>query len=181
MVESNFIFVKDAILRQNLDDAFAHILVLLPLLESVTYNDGAKSSFRKTIIIYTASIIEALLFYVVDTEIVEQALKTYSWELQNKKVLHKVSGNHEIVAGDFKRMIIKTKKEKLNLGQICTLLRDERILTKPLFDKVDAIRELRNSQHFGLRKEVRSFSKKDLERAFSVASEIKNFVRARAR
>jgi len=63
MLESNFIFVKNEILRQNLDEAFNHIITLLPFTESTNYKEPAKSAFRKTIIIYTASIIEALLFY----------------------------------------------------------------------------------------------------------------------
>ena len=66
--DSNFPFIDNPVLRKNIDEAFDHILTLLPFTESEDYNEPAKSAFRKTIIIYTASIVEALLFYVLDTE-----------------------------------------------------------------------------------------------------------------
>ena len=47
MTESNFPFVKNEILRQNLDEAFDHILTLLPFTESVTYNEAAKALFER--------------------------------------------------------------------------------------------------------------------------------------
>lgn len=179
MPESNFPFIKKVVLRQNLDTAFDHILTLLPFTESSTYNDVAKSSFRKTIIIYTASIIEALLFHVVDTELTEEDLSVSTWNLVNKKTLHEVGGDHHVVAGDFKIKITKLKKDKLNLGGICDLLKEKKIVVEPLLGRVDAVRKLRNSQHIGPDKTVRSFSKKDLENAFSVASDVKSFVKAR--
>lgn len=179
MAGSNFSFIKDPILQQNLDEAFEHIIILLPFTESLTYNDVAKSSFRKTIIIYTASIIEALLFHVIDNELNEEDLTVSVWELVNEKTLHEVNDNHKIVAGDHKVKNTKIKKEKLNLSQICDLLKKKKILKEPLLGKIDAIRELRNSQHIGPNKKVKSFSKADLENAFSVASDVKSFVKTR--
>lgn len=179
MTGSNFSFVKDPVLRQNLDDAFDHIVILLPFSESKTYNDVAKSSFRKTMIIYTASIIEALLFHIIDTELDEKGLTTSSWNLVNKKTLHDVDNSHKIVAGDYKMKVERMKKDKLNLGQICDILKERGILSEPLFGQVDAIRVLRNSQHIGPTKKVKSFSEADLENAFSVASDVKSFVKDR--
>ncbi len=179
MTGSNFPFIVDSVLRQNLDDAFQHILILLPFSESVTYDDTAKSSFRKTIIIYTASIVEALLYHVVDTILSEQDLETSCWELANQSVLYEVSDSHKIIAGDFKLKIEQTKKGKLNLGQINTLLKDRRIISKLLFDKIDKVRELRNSQHIGTHRAVKAFTKADLEGAFAVASDVKAFVKAK--
>ncbi len=42
---TNFDFVKDKILRQNLDIVFNHILVLIPFTESDTYNEEIKKFF----------------------------------------------------------------------------------------------------------------------------------------
>lgn len=181
MPGSNFPFISDSVLRQNLDDAFQHILVLLPFSESVTYDDTAKSSFRKTIIIYTASIVEALLYHIVDTKLSEKDLETSCWELTNKNVLHKVNDSHKIIAGDLKLKVEQTKKDKLNLGQINTLLKDKKIVSKALFDQIDKVRELRNSQHIGPHRAVRAFTKTDIEGAFAVASDVKAFVKAKVR
>ena len=179
MTVSSFPFIADSVLRQNLDDAFQHILVLLPFSESVTYDETAKSSFRKTIIIYTASIIEALLYYVVDTKLSEKDLETSCWELTNKNVLYEVSDSYKIIAGELKLKVEQTKKGKLNLGLINTLLKDKKILSKTLFDKIDNVRELRNSQHIGPHRAVKAFTKDDMEVAFAVASDVKTFVKTR--
>ena len=181
MADSNFPFVTDPVLRQNLDEAFQHILVLLPFSESVTYDETAKSSFRKTIIIYTASIIEALLYHLVDTKLTEKDIEVQTWELVNKNVLYEVDDTHKIVAGDYKLKVAQTKKDKLNLGMIGQLLKDKGVLSKLLFDKVDWIRELRNNQHIGPHKAVKAFTKADIERAFSIASDVKTFVKGKVR
>lgn len=178
MPGSNFPFITDHVLRQNLDAAFQHILVLLPFSESVTYDDTAKSSFRKTIIIYTASIIEALLYHVVDTKLSEKDLETSCWELDNKSVLYEVSDSHHIIAGDFRLKVTQTRKDKLNMGMINDILKKKKIVSKTLFDKVDKVRELRNSQHIGPHRAVKAFTKMDLEGAFAVASDVKVFVSA---
>jgi len=159
MAGSNFPFITDPILRQNLDDAFQHIVVLIPFSESATYNDAAKNSFRKTIIIYTASIIEALLFHLVDKKLNEQDLVDICWELTNKQVLYDVSDSHQIVAGDWKQKITATKKDKLNLGGINSLLKSKKIIGNVLYDKVDLVRKLRNSQHIGPHTSIKSFPK----------------------
>lgn len=120
-----------------------------------------------------------MLFHIIDTELDEEGLVTSSWELVNKKTLHEVDDNHKVVAGDYKMKVAKMKKEKLNLGQICDLLKERGILKEPLLGQVDAIRVLRNSQHIGPNKKIKSFTKKDLENAFSVASDVKSFVKTR--
>lgn len=181
MTESNFPFVKNEVLCQNLDEAFDHILTLLPFTESITYNEAAKSAFRKTIIIYTALIVEALLFYIFDEEFTDaEVAEFYSiWELKNQQVLYKIDSLHEIVAGDYKKILGKTGKEKMNLGQISDFLKAKKIINPSLFIKIDVIRKLRNEQHIGTHKKVRVYSKKDIEEAFFVARAVKEFVHER--
>lgn len=181
MTESNFPFVKNEILRQNLDEAFNHILVLLQFIESANYNEAAKSAFCKTIIIYTASIVEALLYHVLDKEFTDGDLKEFysSWELTDKKVLHKINDSHHIVAGDYKKVVGKTGKEKMNLGQITDFLKKKEVLSKNLFETVGEIRVLRNEQHISTHAQVKSYTTGDLEKAFSIAREVKEFVQKR--
>jgi len=66
MNESHFSFIRNNTLRKNIDETFDHIITLIPFAESSTYNKEAKSAFCKTIIIHTASIIEAMLYYLLD-------------------------------------------------------------------------------------------------------------------
>ncbi|PIQ68266.1 MAG: hypothetical protein COV91_05045 [Candidatus Taylorbacteria bacterium CG11_big_fil_rev_8_21_14_0_20_46_11] len=178
MKESNFAFVENEVFRQNLDEAFDHITTLLPFTESVTYNEAAKSAFCKTIIIYTALIVEALLFYVLDKKFTESDIEDFytSWELKNMKVLYSVNDSHQIVAGDYSRILGKTGKEKMNLGQIIDFLKAKKAIDSGLFVRLDVIRKLRNEQHIGTHKKVRVYSKKDITDAFSIARDVKKFV-----
>lgn len=175
MSNSSFGFISNEILRQNLDESFDHIVNLIPLIDSGVYSDTATGAFRKTCIIYTASIIEALLFHIIDTQLSDEDLTEYTWKLTNKKVLFKVNDSYEIVAGDYKKEGKVLDKEKLNLGSNSKILRDKKILTKSLFDKIDEVRILRNGQHIGPNKDIKQYTKKDLEKAFSVASDVKTF------
>ena len=59
---SNFAFIDDEVLKTNLDIAFDHIIELITISDS-DFKPLLISSFRKTIIILMASIIEALLLW----------------------------------------------------------------------------------------------------------------------
>jgi len=169
-------------LRENLDKSFDHILTLLPFTESKTYNEDAKSAFRKTIIIYTASIVEALLFYVLDTEFTDEDMKEYysTWELKDKKVFYVVDERNEIVGGVHRKVSGKTGKDKMNLGQIMDFLKNKGVLNDNLYKKIDEIRSMRNEQHIATHTRVPTYGKVRLEKAFSVAREVKEFVRERS-
>lgn len=176
---SNFPFVNNDVLRTNLDEAFDHILTLLPFTEAKTYNATAKSAFRKTIIIYTASIVEALLFHVLDTCFTEDDIAEHysSWQLKNKKDLHEVADGHKIVSGDYKKIPGDGRKEKLNLGQINSFLKEKGILSEDLFGEIGKIQRLRNEQHINTQTKVKVYTRRDLETAFSVAREVKEFAK----
>ncbi len=181
MAGSNFPFISNTVLQKDLDESFEHILTLLPFTESKSYNEAAKSAFRKTIIIYTASIVEALVFYVVDTEFSDDDIREYysTWELKDKKVLHVIDSEHEIVSGTYCKVLAKSGKDKMNLGQIIKFLKDKKILDEDLYKEVDQIRAFRNEQHIGTHRSVPIYGKKKLEKAFSIAKDVKEFVRER--
>ena len=177
---TNFDFIRDKILRQNLDTVFNHILTLVPFTKSNNYDDEAKSSFRKSIIISTASIVEALLFYILDKNFKDSDISEFysNWEIKNKQVLYTVKkGEYEIIAGEYKKIQSKTTKEKMNIGQIANFLKAKNIIDKKIFDKIDKLRILRNEQHIGTHKIIKIYSEKQLESAFSIASNIKEFTK----
>lgn len=180
MIKSQFAFIQNnEILRNNLNQVFDHILVLLPFTESKTYDSVAKSSFRKTIIIHTASIIEALLFYMLDNKFSDKDItKFYShWKLKNEHILYTISKSHKIICGNYEKIPGNIKKKtKMNLGQIVNFLKENKLLDEKLFAKVSSVRKLRNDQHIGAHQNVKTYSSKDLEDSFSVAREIKNFI-----
>ena len=67
----------------------------------------------------------------------------------------------------------KIKFEKLNLGNINNSLKAKDCIEDELFKKIDRVRQLRNEQHIGIHKEIKDYTKADLEFVFSVAKEVK--------
>lgn len=76
---SHFIFIGDKILRKNLDIALDYIVELIALSKSKSYKDKPVliSSFRKSIVIHTASIIEASLFWKLKQKIKRTIKRIY--------------------------------------------------------------------------------------------------------
>ncbi len=174
---SNFPFVSDKILQSNLDMSFAHIVDLLTLSESDQYKGKnlLVSSLRKTIIIHTASIIEALLLWKF-----KQICKTDKVELDNEwrypdiRVIYPVNSSEEVIAG------IRRKEQKdldrLDFRRITDLCQKHKIIkSKRLREGIDRVRELRNRMHIGGLPELeKEYTKNDLEFCFKIAKKVKD-------
>lgn len=172
---SNFPFVTDNILRENMDITFDHLTELVYLSESPNYNSILKSSFRKTTIIYTASIIEAMLFWFLKNKISESELKRETKIFKISKEIYKINNKEKIVLGEDLIKTEQIKFSKLNLVDINTLCKDNRIITDSMFKNIDKVRELRNKLHIGTLTVIETdYSKDDLEFVFSVAKEVKH-------
>lgn len=174
---SNFPFIDDEIMRENLDIAFDHLTELTYLCETPRYNSVLKSSFRKTTIIYTASIIEALLLWFLKRRIKEADLKRETKIFKISKDIYKINNEERIVLG---KDVIKTEQfkfSKLNLVDINSICKNNGIITDKMFKDVDKVRALRNRLHIGTLVVVeKDYTKIDLEFVFSVAKEVKKFV-----
>ncbi|KKU80680.1 MAG: hypothetical protein UY07_C0036G0007 [Parcubacteria group bacterium GW2011_GWA1_47_8] len=171
---SNFPFITDDVLRENLDIAFDHLTELILLSESPKYNPVLKSSFRKTTIIYTASIIEAILLWFLKKKVKEVDLKRETKRFKIEKEIYQISDAEKIVLGKDVTTVEQIKFSKLNLADINTLCKENGIITDSIFKKVNKVRELRNKLHIGTLTVIeKDYSKKDLEFVFSVAREIK--------
>ncbi|MCX6717740.1 MAG: hypothetical protein NTU76_03650 [Candidatus Taylorbacteria bacterium] len=174
---SNFSFVTDPIIKENLDTTFDHLLELLSLSESPVYPLNLRSGFRKTIIIYTASIIEALLFWMLRERKTEEEIAEDEIEFKIIKIIYEINDDERIVLGKDCKKKNRYKFEKLNLNQINDLCQKNNLISKDIFNKVDKVRILRNRLHISTLKTVENeYSKTDLEFVFSVAREVKDVV-----
>lgn len=174
---SYFSFVKNTVLEENLNVAFNHILTLIPLSESKAIGHLEKSSFHKTIIIYTASIIEALLFYIVCEKCSKNDLDINTWEIKNIKDIFVIDQSRKIIGGEYELKKSTTQLDKMNLGDINNFLFGKKLINKGLFSDIDKVRILRNDQHFGPHQIVKEYSKADMEFVFSVAKDVKSLVK----
>ena len=173
MNTSRFAFVEDSVTRTHLDRAFELIVELVTLSEARSYTNELKSSFRKTIIIYTASIIEAELLLALRSATNE----TDCGECREVigETLYEISDMKRIVLVEMKFSPIKFSK--LNLDQINKLCKSKNLINAELSKRIDVVRDLRNRQHLGSLSEIEvMYTKQDLELIFSVAKETINRV-----
>lgn len=173
---SHFPFVSNRILQSNLDLSFNHIVDLLALSESDQYKgkDVLVSSLRKTIIIHTASIIEALLLWklkqVCNTGQIEL---DDEWRYFNIKIIHPLSDSEEIIAGFRKKE--QKDLDRLDFLRITDICQKYKIIkSKKIREDIDKVRVLRNRMHIGGLTELeKEYSKSELEFCFKVAKSIK--------
>ncbi len=177
---SNFDFVRDDVLRENLDKVFDHIVELISLSESSSYDRVLKSSFRKTVIIYTASIIEALLLHILKESKAEEECASVNIEkkFRVEKWIYEVDEAKWIVLGESREERPKVRFEKMNLDNINKFCKEFNLIPEKLSSDVEKVRDLRNRQHLGgLSKVDRTYTKRDLEYVFSVARKVKKQAR----
>lgn len=156
-----FEFIKNDVLRINLERTFTHILDLVAAASAQGMAEVAKSSFRKTCIIHISSIIEALLFYHMESSLTDKNLREQVHKYTVKS-LYTVSETKDIVAGEREIITKPLDKKKLNLGQLQKILIKHRLITRSLNDRVTQVRELRNHQHLSTQSGIREYTSDDL-------------------
>lgn len=99
--------------------AFDHIVDVLTVSEAKDYEhkEPLVSSLRKTIVIHTASIIEALLLWKLKQVINKKEVElSNEWKYINVKILHKISSSEEIIGAKRKK---ETRKiDRLDFNRI---------------------------------------------------------------
>jgi len=177
---SNFAFIDNDILRKNLDIAFDHIIELLAVSDSDFYKNKPLliSSFRKTIIILMASIIEALLLWklkrTTKSKIIELSDEYKYFDIRTLHVINK-KVKEEIIAG--KRKKERKKLDRLDFIRIIDLCFKYNIFKKVLHNELNKVRKLRNKLHIGgLEKIEKKYTQKDLKFVFSVAKKVDSVV-----
>jgi hypothetical protein len=180
MITNQFNFISDSTLKTNVSEVFEHIVKLIEIVDNPAYPVEAKSAFCKTIIIHTGSIIEALLFSLLDVRYTDDEIKMHyaSWQLEKPHhQLHVVDSTHFVVAGQYKLMAGKLGKNKINLSQVCDFLKLKGDITAEMHKSVSRVRDLRNEQHLSTQKKLKSYARKDVAEVFEVARKVKEFVR----
>jgi len=147
---SNFPFVKKVALRNNIDQVFSHIIDLLALSESETYeNDRTRifvSNLRKTIIIHTASIIEALLRWKLIEQIEGKTIElSDDWIYKNVKILYESKEDGQVVGAI--RNKVKKNAEQLDFIRIIDVALKHKIITKKIWENLHTVRKYRNRLH----------------------------------
>ncbi len=144
MQNIDFSFIKESVLRRNVEKISSDVLKLELLL-----NDASKEvvdCLRKTVVIYTASIIEALVFWKIREEITtERVILKDEWKYKDVKVLYAISNDSEIIGAERNRE--ERSIDKLDFHTMIRISKDKRIFSNVLLKDLDQVRQLRNEIH----------------------------------
>ena len=180
MTPNQFNFIPDSTLQASVGVVFEHIVKLIEIVDNLSYPQEAKSALCKTIIIHTSSIIEALLFSLLDLRYSDDDIKAHyaTWQLTKPfHQLHEVNPGHNVVAGQYKLVSGKLGKTKLNFSQICDFLKAQGDITPEMHKSISKVRDMRNEQHLATQKKLKTYTRKDVAEVFVTARQIKEFVR----
>lgn len=171
---SRFSFIEDEVLRKNLDLTFDLVVNLATVTKSVGYTEPVRSSFRKVTIITTASIIEALLMYILKKKITESKVLKVSQDTEIIKSLMKLDDGTRIV--HLKDIEKKEKWDKLNLGNLIDIAGDNGICDSDpgLATDIRQVKDLRNKQHISTLEVVDGgYTTENVEFVFKTAGRVK--------
>lgn len=179
-LEARFSFIDNDVLRENVVIYFRYIIFLLSLSEE-KHIDTLKYSLYKDIIVYTASIIESLLEYVIKREVLlgranEDVLGYGKKSVNIGKVRHECNDmyNEVIEVMQTRKYPKLGSKDRIDFKDVTSGAKKVGILDDALFKKAEKLREKRNTIHLSTLTKSSDdyFNKSDVDDAFGWAHDI---------
>lgn len=175
--EGRFGFLSNEILRENLAIKMQYIIFLVSLEDEYELPGALTYSTFKTIIIYTASIVESLINYklhqLMDEKRVDGArVMGMEEKYQMIKEAYKISEKEKICVV---KKVTKPKKlsERMDFQDLNRAAKRSGLFNDELFKKAEKIRDARNRIHpYSLKEVDDKYTKKDIDLIFAMASDI---------
>ena len=144
MQNIDFSFIKEPVLRRNVEKISSDVLKLELLL--IDASKEVVDCLRKTIALYTASIIEALVFLKIREGVADEKITLKNeWKYKDVKVLYAISNASEIIGAERNRE--ERAIDKLDFNTMIRIGKDKRIFASVLLKDLDRVRQLRNEIH----------------------------------
>ncbi len=178
-LKKRFDFIKDDILKENVAINMQYVIFLYSLEKEYKLPGATTYSAFKTIILYTASIIESLLNYKLKELAKEGKIKNDKiMTIEEKYIyiadLHIISSEEKICGvkkvKKYKQLDNKTTFLDLNkIAKRCNLFNEQ------LFKKSEKLRKVRNKIHLATLAEIdNKYSQSDIDDVFEIAKDIIN-------
>lgn len=176
-LEKRFDFIKNDILRSNIAIAFQYVSFLVSLDGKGKVRGPVIHSIYKNIILYTASIVESCVHYIlkeyIDCGIIDSTdVMPFSWKYKNIKELYLVSEDEKIV-GAMKYRSHEKMQSNTQFKSLNEAAKKAKLFDQSLFEKAEELRSKRNKIHLaGLEKVDDYYDKKTVDEVFGIATEI---------
>ena len=175
--KEKFDFVKDDILRENIAINMQYVMFLYSLEREYELPGATTYSAFKTIILYTASIVEGLVNYKLKELIKEGKIESSKIMTTEEKYiyiadLHTISSEEKICGVKkvkrYKQLDDKTIFLDLNrAAKRCNLFNEQ------LFKKSEKLRKMRNKIHLATLTEIdNKYSQSDIDNVFEIAKDV---------
>ncbi len=175
--ENRFLFVKNEILRENISISMQYVIFLVSLEEEYELPGATTYSVFKTIILYTASIIESLISYrlkqmIKNNVVTNDKIMGKEEKYPEIKELYKIS-NTEKICGVKKVIMRKKLSDNTMFQELNRAAKKAGLFTYPLFEKAEKLKEIRNRIHLsGLTDIEDKYSKSDIIKVFEIAKSL---------
>lgn len=136
----------------------------------------------KDVIVHTACIVEAVLHHILELHAKNEEEKLYekSWTFIDPHPIHRIGEMEEIVWCRRKKKRLEIRRY-MDFKKMNELSLDLGILNRPLFEKCEMMRKLRNNIHLsGLTHIDAQYKERDLDETFAIAKAVMELAETRA-
>ena len=144
---NRFIFIEDIKLQEVLY-LFSGYVSYIYFEEIIKQNisEELKEIKAHTIFIYLGSIIEAVVYYYVQTKLNDEKSKRKYLEIEWFKKLQKVKETNDLYICKLETKEINFNKS-INFNALINWLKDKKLINKKIIEKIDFFRKMRNLVH----------------------------------
>lgn len=174
--EARFKAIDNPVLRSNLTISLKYIVFLITVSAQLDLTGSLLYSIYKNIILYTASICESVLHYIVKKFINQDqsnlAIMPEEWKDEDVKEIYRISADKKICS--VTRHKISTKfTNQIQFQTLIKAAKNAKLINENLAVKLDDLREKRNRIHLAaLEKTDDYYDKDDINAAFRTAKDL---------
>ncbi|MCK5466202.1 hypothetical protein KAI56_01740 [Candidatus Parcubacteria bacterium] len=175
--KENFDFIKNDILKENIAINMQYVFFLYSLEREYELPGATTYSVFKTIILYTASIVESLLNYKLKELIKEGKIESSKIMTVEDKYIHiadlHIVSPKERICGVKKIKKYKQLTDGTTFKDLNKVAKNCDLFNERLFKKSEKLREMRNKIHLVALTEIdNKYSQSDIDNVFEIAKDI---------
>ncbi len=177
-----FEFITNETLKTNLSISFQYIIFLIKVETELHTTGAVEYSIFKNVIQYTASIVEGVMHYGLETaiknkKVSENSIMPKTESYSSKKLLYRIDSQTEIL-GVTKNISSEKFKKNTQFKTKCDAYKRGKLIDSDLIERVNTLREKRKKIHLaGLKQVENYYTKTDINSAFQTANKIIEAVR----
>jgi len=173
--EKHFDFIKDEKIKYSLELFESYVFSVYESLQDC--NDKFLYDFKKhTIMIYIGSVVEAMVYYFAKEKLSnKEKYRRKYLEIEEFRKLQDIKKTENLYICELVKKEISLN-DSINFKALIDWLKDKKLMTQEIIDKIDNFRKTRNSVHINVYKNWEEIFESLIE-FFNDFKDIKKFIR----